>query len=211
MSGRELWTRLGLHGVPLRGMTTPTRGFALLCATVLLSASPCFASHLKTPPDSFADSPASWFDADGWKLLLGSPCSDTLDAPGYQVLQAAETALRDDDWILESGHAGWEAADAGRRVVTAWKPIHNFIFRLLAGRSVARCFASVTRIRDGRTQLTFQGGLAARHDLAHSAMRSLAERSYRSAVHDFQRDVRVALSHVGQQADATRPGLWRNR
>ena len=181
---------------------------AFFLAAIFASASPCLAKAPATPPDSLANSPASWLDTDGWTLLLGSAYADTLDAPVPQVIHAAELALIADDWVLQHGHAGWQAADAGHRVVTGWKPIRNIIFRLLAGHSVARCFASVAAMRDGRTELTFQGGLAARRDLRHSAMRSVAERSYRNAVLVWQREVRDALAGAGRGTGSTRSGSW---
>ena len=110
-----------------------------------------------------------------------------------------------DDWVISNASSEWVGAYEGNRLVTEWKPIKNFIFRLLAGRSLARCFASVSPIEDGRTELTFQGGLAGRRDLRHSSMRGRAESSYRKAVESWQRKVRIALARGASVADAAAP------
>jgi hypothetical protein len=176
---------------------------------LLACASPCLASGPKAPPDSLADSPDSWnADTEEWKLLLGIAYVDTLDAPCSEVLLAAETALKHDNWVISTGQSEWVGAYGGNRLVTEWKPIRNLIFRLLAGRSVARCFASVAPTEDGRTELTFQGGLAGRRDLRHSSMRGRADKSYRKAVLSYQKKVRAALVQGNKVVDA-RPGAPR--
>lgn len=171
-----------------------TLGIALFLAVLLVATSPCHASGPKAPPDTLANSPAEWNDTEDWKLLLGVAYVDTLDAPADEVLLAAETALKNDDWIVSTGASEWVAEYQENRLVTEWKPIRNFLFRLLAGRSLARCFASVAEADDGRTELTFQGGLAGRRDLRNSSMRGRAERSYKKAVLSWQRKVRVAMA-----------------
>jgi len=176
-----------------------------LCLPVFLAvAAPCLAAGPDAPPDSLADSPTAWIDTPDWKLLLGQPYVDTLDASGYAVLRAAETALHGDDWVLDTDATPGAGLADSSRLVTGWKPIHNIIFRLFAGRSVARCFASIAAMPDGRTELTFQGGLAARHDLQHNAMRAPAEHSYRSAVRKWQSEVREALARGGAAEQVSR-------
>jgi len=179
------------------------RRFAISLPLLLVFASPCLASRPKAPPDSLADSPDSWnTDTEDWKLLLGTAYLDTLDAPGNEVMLAAETALKNDNWVISTGSSEWVAAYGGSRLVTEWKPIRNLIFRLLAGRSVARCFASVAPTEDGRTELTFQGGLAGRRDLRHSSMRGRADKSYKKAVLSYQKKVRAALVRGNKVVDA---------
>jgi hypothetical protein len=184
------------------GMRSSARRSGILLLLLLPCATPAFAGGPKAPPDSLADSPNSWTDTEDWKFLLGTAYCDTLDAPRDAVIRAAEAAFRGDDWVLQADRMGWAAEERGERLVTDWKPIHNLIFRLFAGRSVARCFASVATTEDGRTELTFQGGLAARHDLQHNQMRGPAERSYRKAVTRWQGLVREAVAHDGSMAAA---------
>ena len=172
---------------------------------ILAGASTCLASGPTVPPDSLANTPLTWNDTDDWKLLLGTAYSDTLDAPENAVLQAAEAALKNDDWVISNATSEWSSQYGGSRFATEWKPIHNFLFRLLAGRSLARCFASVAATADGRTELTFQGGLAGRRDLRHSSMRGRAESSYRKAVLSWQHEVRAALAGGSYVVDASAP------
>lgn len=178
----------------LSGMARARRWSMAFLPTLLLAPSLALASHHQAPPDSLGRDPDAWFDTSDWKILLGTALPDTLDAPEHNVLRAAEEALEQDDWIIDA------PGNSGRELVTGWKPIHNFIFRLFAGRSLARCFASVTSMADGRTVLTFRGAIASRHDLHSSPMRGSAESSYRSAVAGFQHDVRAALARTGSVA-----------
>ena len=175
-------------------MTRSRRGIAILLPALLLSPCIAHASGPKAPPDSLGRDLGGWNDTEDWKLFLGRAYADTLDAPDVDVILAAGEALQRKKWIIDTSD------DTGNAYVTEWKPIKNFFFRLVAGKAVARCFASVTRIADGRTELTFRGGIASRRDLRNSSMRARAERSYESAVMNWQREVRAAISHAGPVA-----------
>ena len=175
-------------------MARARRGITAILPTLLLAPALALASGHAAPPDSLGRDPSSWQETPDWKFLLGSSYSDTLDAPEPNVLAAAEEALEADDWRVDSQDS------SGSELVTEWKPIHNLVFRLFAGHSVARCYASVAPTPDGRTALTFQGGIASRHDLASSPMRGPAESSYRSAVAVWQEDVRTLLARSGSVA-----------
>jgi len=178
-------------------MTLPRRWITLLLPTLLLAPCTALASGPKAPPDSVGRDLGGWNnDTADWKLYLGRSYSDTLDAPEIDVILAAGEALERKKWVIDS------ADENGYAYVTEWKPIRNFFFRLVAGKAVARCFAEVTRIPDGRTELTFRGGIASKRDLRSSSMRGRAERSYESAVVNWQREVRAAIAHAGPVAAA---------
>jgi hypothetical protein len=179
-------------------MARARRGITALLPTLLLAPSLALASTHVAPPDSLGRDPSAWSDTQDWKFLLGASYSDTLDAPEHNVLVAAEEALEEDDWSVDAQDS------SGSELVTEWKPIHNLIFRLFAGHSVARCFATVASTPDGRTALTFQGGIASRRDLQANPMRGPAESSYRSAVAVWQHDVRSLLARSGSVAASAR-------
>ena len=179
-------------------MDRARRGTKALLATLLLAPSLALASTHAAPPDSLGRDPSAWSDTPDWKFLLGEAYSDTLDAPEQTVLVAAEEALEADNWRVDTQES------SRSELVTEWKPIHNLVFRLFAGHSVARCYASVTATPNGRTALTFQGGIASRHDLSSSPMRGPAESSYRSAVAVWQEDVRTLLVRNGSVAASAR-------
>ncbi|HET9950279.1 MAG TPA: hypothetical protein VFS09_00655 [Candidatus Eisenbacteria bacterium] len=177
-------------------MTRTGLGLTILLTALFVAPRGALASSPKAPPDSVGRSLGGWTDTEDWKLFLGRSYCDTLDAQGIDVILAAGAALERKKWVISTSD------EEGYAYVTEWKPIRNFFFRLVAGKAVARCFASVTRLADGRTELTFRGGIASRRDLTHSSMRGRAERSYESAVVNWQKEVRAAIAHAGPVATA---------
>jgi hypothetical protein len=180
-------------------MTHSRRWIAILLPVLLFAPRAALASGPKAPPDSVGRNLDCWNDTTDWKLYLGRSYCDTLDALDVDVILAAGAALERKKWVIDT------ADENGYAYVTEWKPIRNLFFRLVAGKAVARCFAYVTRIPDGRTELTFRGGIASKRDLRNSSMRGRAERSYESAVVNWQREVRAAVAHAGPVAAAAAP------
>ena len=177
-------------------MARSLRWITLLLPSLLFTPCDAIASGPKAPPDSLGRDLGGWNDTEDWKLYLGRSYCDTLDAPDFDVILAAGAALERKKWVINNSD------EDGYAFVTEWKPIRNIFFRLAAGKALVRCFAYVTRIPDGRTELTFRGGIASRRDLRNSSMRARAERSYESAVANWQREVRAAIAHAGPLATA---------
>ncbi|HLQ65724.1 MAG TPA: hypothetical protein VK123_00655 [Candidatus Limnocylindrales bacterium] len=120
-------------------------------------------------------------------MHLGLAHRDTLATTPEIALDAARTAIGNDHWIVAP-------EGTGGCIHTQWKPINNVIFRLFSGKAFARCFIQVAPLMSGGVEVTFQAGLATRRDIEHNPGKALAERSYASAVHVWQREVRKIVA-----------------
>jgi len=97
-------------------------------------------------------------------------------------------ALENDNWEIELSR------EAGGRLTTRWKAIHNLLFRLFSGKAYGRCFVAAQPLSGNRVEVTFQAGLATRRDIEHNPGKGFAERSYLSAARVWQRDVRELVA-----------------
>jgi hypothetical protein len=169
--------------------TAASAAFAIVCfAGVAALPGTALAKSSVTPPSSIGRDVQSWTSQDGWHLRLGAVQRDTLDASPSAALLAAKAALENDKWECEWSWYG------GPHLTTQWKAIHNLFMRVFTGKAFGRCFVSVRPLSDAQVEVTFQGGLAARGDIEHSPLRGSVERSYLTAAHDWQRDVRELVA-----------------
>lgn len=168
---------------------TASAALALACLASIATPRPVWGKSSEAPPSSIGHDPRSWTSQDGWHLRLGIPMRDTLGTNSRVALLASRIALENDHWECERPQDG-----GGPHLTTHWKALHNLIVRLFTGRAFGRCFVFVRPLPGDQVEITFQGGLAARRDIEHTPIKGFAERSYRSAARDWQREVRALVT-----------------
>ncbi|MGE5179482.1 MAG: hypothetical protein ACM3PF_10340 [Bacteroidota bacterium] len=155
---------------------------AIVLTAPLVVAVPARAHGSSQPPDSMGRDCASSVSEEDWHVRLGEAFRDTLDAPPSVASWAAMAALQSDKWVQDPTEV--------TRVLTEWKPIHHILFRLFSGKAFGRIFIDVRPLAGQRSEVQFQGVLATHRDIDHNPARFMAERSYASAVRQWQREVR---------------------
>lgn len=154
----------------------------ILLTVPLVVAAPARAHGSSQPPEYMGRDCASSVSEEDWHVRLGEAFRDTVDAPPSIASWAAMAALQSDKWVQDPTEV--------TRVLTEWKPIHHILFRLFSGKAFGRIFIDVRPIAGQRSEVQFQGVLATHRDIDHNPARFMAERSYASAVRQWQREVR---------------------
>jgi hypothetical protein len=154
----------------------------ILLGVPLIAAAPTLAHGASEPPAYLGRDSQSSVSENDWHLRLGEAFRDTLDATPAVAAWAAMAALQSDKWVQDPTEV--------TRVLTEWKPIHHIIFRLFSGKAFGRIFIDVRPLTGHRSEVSFQGVLATHRDIDHNPARFMAERSYASAVRQWQREVR---------------------
>ena len=124
-----------------------------------------------------------------WHLHIGQVYTDTVTATPSIARTAAVAAIQDDNWDLDP-------AGTVMHLFTEWKPIHNFLFRMFSGKAFGRVFIDVNAITPLQSEIRFQGVLATHRDIEHSAAKGFAERSYATAVRDWQQEVHAGIARL---------------
>jgi hypothetical protein len=163
-----------------------TLGLALGLALAAATASADEPGRTRAGFDS--DRPAA-------RVFLAGANRDTLPYDWRDAYPVAVAALEHDNWTIQ------RADTAEGRIVTRWKPLQHVLARLLLGQVMARCVVDLKPLRDGRSVLTIQGGLASDQDLAASSGYGAAQAIYHGAAGRWADRVRRELD------DRARRGL----